>query len=223
MGQAKKRRDKGEMPYQQPQGPVPVGWPAKVDLQRAMAGFFRNAQITPPTTPKVPISARVHALCKRISPAKAELLPFTAMPENYKAGLCHVNVLHHVKQHGGQQVCGWMIWEGSKFVEAEFHSVWQSAPGAALLDITPRIDSEVEVLFLPDAVTKLVMVGTREHGVSNRTDMPDCPYTAAKAPYATPTYPVDFSLDPTMIAEMRRLGFKKFSQAIGLAAFDDVS
>ncbi len=220
MGQAKKRRDKGEMPYQQAQPPVPVGWPAKVDTQKAMASFFRTAQGVAPTTPKVPVSTKVDALCKRLSPAASELLPFTAMAESYKAGFCHVNVLHHVKQNGGQQVCGWMIWEGSKFVEAEFHSVWQSAPDAPLVDITPRIDGEVEVLFLPDAATKLVMVGTTEHGICNRTDISDCPYTAAKAPYSTPTYPVDYNLDPALIGEMRRLGFKTLSQAIGLVAFD---
>lgn len=220
MGQAKKRRDKGEMPYQQPQPPVPVGWPAKVDHQRAVAGFFRHAQGAPPTTPKAPFSRRVTDLCKRISPASPEVLPFTAMPENYQPGMCHVNVLHHVKRHGGQQVWGWMIWEAAAFAEAEFHSVWQSAPDAPLVDLTPRIDGEAEILFLPDPVTKIITVGKFEHGVSNRTDMPDCPYTAQRAPYPTPTFPMDYTLDPEMVAEMKRLGFKTLSQSIGLAAFD---
>lgn len=204
------------MPYQQPS---PKGWPSSANLQAATRAFLRHAQPAP-TTPTLPLSGRVDALCKRISASQPELLVFTATPENYKAGFCHANVLHHVKHHGGNQVCGWMIWEGASFVEAEFHSVWQNGEDGELLDITPRVDGESEVLFLPDSVTRLTRVGDIDYGVANRTDIIECPYTAVRQPYPTPSYPMDYSLDAEMIAEMRRLGFSKLSQAIGLAAFD---
>ncbi|WP_165190538.1 hypothetical protein [Caulobacter soli] len=204
------------MPYQQPQ---PKGWPSRVDKGRALAAFVRCSQ-SAPTTPKHPLSERVEDFCGRLSSSPPVLLQLTETTENYKAGFCHANVLHQVKHHGGHQVYGWMIWEGTNFVEAEFHSVWQSGENSELLDITPRIDGEFEVLFLPDPTTRLTRVGEVDYGIANRTDIPECPYTAARQPYPTPTYPMDYSLDREMIVEMRRLGFSKLSQAIGLDAFD---
>jgi hypothetical protein len=43
-----------------------------------------------------------------------------------------------------------MIWEDKKkrFIEAEFHAVVKQ--GSSLVDITPRIDGEKKILFVPD-------------------------------------------------------------------------
>jgi len=53
--------------------------------------------------------------------------------------------------NGGQQVNGWAIWQWANvLVEAEAHSVWRS-PEGELIDITPHVNGESQVLFLHDA------------------------------------------------------------------------
>lgn len=62
---------------------------------------------------------------------------------------CYFNVKRHVEIHGGEIVYGWAIWywEGV-FIEAEHHAVWSSK--GELLDITPPLEKENEILFLTD-------------------------------------------------------------------------
>lgn len=63
---------------------------------------------------------------------------------------CFGNVKKHVAKFGGAIRHGWAIWEIPKiFLEAEFHAIWES-PLGELIDVTPRDDGEVRVLFLPD-------------------------------------------------------------------------
>jgi hypothetical protein len=64
---------------------------------------------------------------------------------------CLTIVPEHVARHGGKQLTGWAIWEGTHIIEAEFHAVWQD-PEGRIVDLTPRppeLDL-VSILFLED-------------------------------------------------------------------------
>jgi hypothetical protein len=62
---------------------------------------------------------------------------------------CFHVVKQHVAINGGRQVFGWSIWEWpGVFLEAEFHSVWET-PHGVLIDITPK-----QMLF--DSITFLL-------------------------------------------------------------------
>jgi hypothetical protein len=165
-----------------------------------------------PTTPTEPLSDQVRELCVRVSPgAEPILLPLTDTG-GYRAGQCHMNVLHSVREHGGERVNGWMIWECAMFAEAEFHCVWRSTTGE-LIDITPRRDGEATVLFLPDPEMRLTR-GPRGGFMqpTNRTTAAGMPYAVGGMPYphdaaevvpdqATRTYCEQFGIDPLEVCD----------------------
>lgn len=64
---------------------------------------------------------------------------------------CHINCIKQQQLHGGTVQFGWVIWQDSvkRFTEAEFHSVWMGDDGK-FTDITPRIDGEKRIMFIPD-------------------------------------------------------------------------
>lgn len=63
---------------------------------------------------------------------------------------CFPNVEQMVREYGGQQVNGRVIWQWSNvLVEAEAHAVWKSLDGQ-LIDITPHDNGEEQILFLCD-------------------------------------------------------------------------
>lgn len=75
------------------------------------------------------------------------------------AHYCTDNVAQYVSQHGGEAVLGWCIWERpTLLLHAEFHMIWRS-PEGELIDITPKPDGEVRILFVPDP--RLVWQGKR--------------------------------------------------------------
>jgi hypothetical protein len=65
---------------------------------------------------------------------------------------CLINCMVQQKYQGGALVFGWLIWQNTmtSFCEAEFHCVWQDTSGA-LKDITPRLDGEKRICFIPDS------------------------------------------------------------------------
>lgn len=65
------------------------------------------------------------------------------------AGECFHNVLNKLKSDGGIIVYGWLIWEWPRvYIEAEHHAIWEK--DGALIDVTPHVNGEPNVLFLPD-------------------------------------------------------------------------
>ncbi len=60
-----------------------------------------------------------------------------------------VNVAIQVIQQGGRVRYGWAILWSEDMIQAGFHAVWQS-PGGLLLDVTPQVNGEQSILFLPD-------------------------------------------------------------------------
>ena len=101
------------------------------------------------TTPTAPLSKDVLDFCAGISGDFQMYLPFTLVDFRYKPQQCFINVLHRVRENGGSCLYGWVIWQSPYFIEAEHHAVWK-APDGRVLDITPRVDGEKSVLFVPD-------------------------------------------------------------------------
>ena len=102
------------------------------------------------TTP-AKITDKSMELCSGIVPdAKPEYVS-VAVREWSRPRECFPNVERMVREHGGQQVNGWAVWQWANIlVETEAHSVWRS-PEGELMDITPHDNGEREILFLHDA------------------------------------------------------------------------
>lgn len=83
--------------------------------------------------------------------AKPVYVPVTDT-ESFLPNHCFPNVQQKIKMDGGAIQHGWTIWEcRQRYVEGEFHAVWIS-PDGQLKDITPKIDGERHILFIPDPV-----------------------------------------------------------------------
>ena len=166
MGEAKRRRLAGQMPYQ-------------------TAKEERGNLTLEHTTPPWPLPAKVDDFIKSLSNAAPCILPFTELGEGYIARACHLNVAHRIKHHGGERVLGWMIWASSLFVEGEAHAVWKS-PLGELLDITPRGDGEELIVFVPDQTLTIEKVGDGARFPLNRTNLPGLRYTSGMQAFTEP-------------------------------------
>jgi hypothetical protein len=64
---------------------------------------------------------------------------------------CNINCIRKIQLNGGSIQFGWVIWQDKieGFIEAEFHAVWLDEAGE-IHDITPRIDKEKRIMFVPD-------------------------------------------------------------------------
>lgn len=63
---------------------------------------------------------------------------------------CFFNVPQKIAKEGGAIQFGWCLWElPGLFIEAEVHAVWVS-PQGEWLDVTPKVNHETKILFLPD-------------------------------------------------------------------------
>ena len=87
-----------------------------------------------------------------LDPQEAFLLPYThpGVFEPEPAN-CHFNVWLKMKIDGGGCLTGWILGQDKdrQFSEAQFHTVWLSENDGPF-DITPRIDDETLILFIPD-------------------------------------------------------------------------
>lgn len=100
--------------------------------------------VTPPR-----LTSDVMALCRSIAGEDAQPVYVSIVPEaDAGANDCFPTVARKVARDGGQMVCGWRIREVPRvFVEAEFHSVWQS-PDEGLIDVGTVGDYK-RTLFMP--------------------------------------------------------------------------
>jgi hypothetical protein len=103
------------------------------------------------TTPKE-ITDTIQEFCKEIDSLKEPIF-VTVQPEPWcNVNECFNNVKNHIQRCGGSIQYGWIIWEiPNIFLEAEFHAVWVN-PSGHYIDITPKLDSEKIILFLPDSM-----------------------------------------------------------------------
>jgi hypothetical protein len=71
-------------------------------------------------------------------------------PQGGRANNCFFNVPEHIEKNGGSVQYGWTIWQlANLLIEGEFHAVWVS-PLEEWIDVTPKVDKESEILFVPD-------------------------------------------------------------------------
>ena len=121
------------------------------------------------TTPKA-----IDSQCKAIATSLgldiglAEFLAY-AHEERFSAceQFCHLNCKRMMQFEDGEIIFGWVLWQDKKqkFIEAEFHSVWKTKNGT-LKDITPRIDREETILFIPDKKRKVIFPNILDHIIS---------------------------------------------------------
>lgn len=104
------------------------------------------------TTPRI-ITPEIRELCRSISEYEPEYVTVNAAPKSL-VNECFQNVDTFVKEHGGQRVLGWSIWQRANvLIEAEAHAVWKS-PSGNMVDITPHTNGEASILFLADPKMK---------------------------------------------------------------------
>ncbi|MEQ1137447.1 hypothetical protein [Acinetobacter seifertii] len=101
-----------------------------------------------PITPCIE-SESVKALLRKINsgtnPFYVNCKPNPLMIQNE----CFHLVDQYVKEHGGERINGWSLWEQpSLYIEAEFHAIWKS-PEGNYLDLNYRPQKTENILFLP--------------------------------------------------------------------------
>jgi len=110
------------------------------------------------TSPKkVNLAVRNIARILELNADEARLLKFHAPTEfGPEPQNCFFNVWVQILYAGGSMQHGWLIAQDSTkdFIEAQFHAVWIDHTGG-LVDITPRIDGEKRVMFIPDYSRKI--------------------------------------------------------------------
>ena len=106
-------------------------------------------ETTPPR-----ITPIIIELCKEINEFVA---PFyvDVIPESFAIqNECFPNVQTKIARDGGTYINGWTIWQwGNVLIEAEAHSLWKSDTGN-IVDITPHVNGEKRILFIPDTSVK---------------------------------------------------------------------
>jgi hypothetical protein len=80
--------------------------------------------------------------------AKPVLVPIRPSAES-TVNECFPNVERQIASFGGTQILGWQIWKTKNLIEAEFHAIWKTV-NDELIDITPKIVSMNEILFVED-------------------------------------------------------------------------
>lgn len=118
--------------------------------------YVRGHLNTLPLKPQSPrkVDAHLGCLLEYLGLAKESVVllkycrPLSFVPETEN---CHLNVWCQAREHGGQPQHGWVLAQDKSkmFSEAIFHTVWRS-PDGKLVDVTPRVDSEKRLLFVPD-------------------------------------------------------------------------
>jgi hypothetical protein len=63
---------------------------------------------------------------------------------------CFENVTTIVSRYGGSIQHGWNMRQKPHFAEGEFYAVWR-CPDGRLIDVTPSVDGQAQILFLPDS------------------------------------------------------------------------
>src|SRR5260370_11588574 len=102
------------------------------------------------TTTPAYITEPILHFCKRINPTSSPVFLDVVKTRYAVEKACFSNVKFHVLDNGGSKQLGWIVWETPGIlIEAELHAVWLT-PDGKLRDITPQLDGEKRILFLPD-------------------------------------------------------------------------
>ena len=104
-----------------------------------------------PTTPPK-IDKAVRKFCREINASEDPVFVDVRPAPDCLLDECFNNLPIQIERNGGKSVTGWTVWYiVNRFIEAEFHCVWQS--GEKLIDVTPKRNRERKILFLPDSRT----------------------------------------------------------------------
>jgi hypothetical protein len=99
-------------------------------------------------TTRAEIGPEIEAMCAAIGAGAPRFLPVRPAA-GARPGWCFANVDAAIAGSGGYRVHGWLIWQSSVWLNAEFHSVL-GLPDGGLLDVTPKYDKEPRIVFAPD-------------------------------------------------------------------------
>jgi len=103
-----------------------------------------------PTTTPVKISEHIVTFCKKLDPRQKPIFVPVIPSPSVRADHCFYDVQKKTSADGGRIQYGWTIWgKPGVLLEAEFHAIWVS-PDNELIDVTPKVDGEQQILFLPD-------------------------------------------------------------------------
>lgn len=106
--------------------------------------------MTPSTTPNC-VTQQILDFCHDDVGIKSAPAFVTVQSEGYRQNDCYANGERCIQQNGGGEQQGWIIWESVGFLlQAEHHAVWL-APDGNMIDISPKLDGETSILFLPDS------------------------------------------------------------------------
>jgi hypothetical protein len=101
------------------------------------------------TTPNA-ISSEIIRFCETIVPGSTPIFMDVQPDPHSVMSECFDNVNTFAQRRGGTPLLGWTIWNyHGLWLDAELHSVWK-APDGKLSDITPPVDGEAILMFLPD-------------------------------------------------------------------------
>jgi hypothetical protein len=110
------------------------------------------------TTPKK-ITPKITKFCLDICGTRPDYLNVVG---GWPEGKCHLNTLHYVEKNPTAKIqFGWVIWEASWILEAEFHSV--ICENGILKCITDMKDGERKILFAPDFKRKAEFFHMNNH------------------------------------------------------------
>lgn len=112
-------------------------------------------QVTPDTMSTTPkkITKRIRKFLNTLGQVGDPVyLPLSHINYKYLANHCLSNCEAESHFTGDPIIYGWVIWEDkkSRFIEAEFHAVIYR--NRKFVDITPRVDDEELILFVPDKI-----------------------------------------------------------------------
>lgn len=125
----------------------------KGDTMDALPGFGGGFRMNEPTTPSI-MSNNISKIIKKINP-KGEIKskyftytkPSTFLPYEQE---CYYNVARMIREHGGEAIYGWVLWESDIMIEGEAHCLYKDQSGN-VFDITPRVSGEEKILFIEDS------------------------------------------------------------------------
>lgn len=131
------------------------------------------------TTPAA-MTEVIRDFCRSIEPATEPTFVIVRPWDTGEVKECFDTTSRYAAQHGGSIQYGWTIWETpGVLLDAEFHAVWRDQSGS-LLDVTPKLDGEPQILFLPD--TKRVwaneLVKNVRRILRDSPELQDCIQTA---------------------------------------------
>lgn len=97
------------------------------------------------------MTREIKRFCRKIAPKSSVIAVPVKPAANALLNECFPNVKAMIKEHDGNMIPGWTIWQWANIlIEAEAHAIWKS-PSGELIDITPHDAGEEKIFFLPDS------------------------------------------------------------------------